>query len=404
MPIVANTQLSAVRKANIVMAHAFFPRAKEWLYPRFCGSYTTTNLVEPLVIGSAAPQMKRWNGTVNSTGLPSFSMNVTNPLWKNLLNLDRTELEADQTNTLIKKVEEMGIVVADLPDQIFVKRLLNGANAGSQTEVFNGQSYTVTFDGQPLFSASHNTGNGTSQSNIVQGTHPNTAALIFGQDVATTVNELQLAVYNVISKLKTVVNNQGMPIFQTLDTKKSVVIIVPPCLEGPAYLAFKAVNSLIGGSPSGSTGSTTNIAPMFVKDVVTSGLLAGFPDPEGTGSIAPVNETDFYVLITDDRVKPFYVQLFKPATKNDLFPQDYDVDAAINALLDESKNLSLKYTKDEATLFASTIVEHNLNAQGSMAQRDVVENESFFVSGRFRGNIAYGPWFCSWRVKPTGGS
>lgn len=404
MPIVANTQLSAVRKANTVMVNAFFPRAKDWLYPRCCGSYSVTNLVEPLVVGAAAPQMKKWNGSVNSTGLPSWTMSVTSPVWKNMLNIDRTELEADQTHTLIKKVEEMGIILAELPDQIFIKRLLNGSTAGSQTEVFNGATYTVTFDGQPLFSASHNTGDGTSQSNIIAGTHPATVAGIFAQDVATTVNELQLAVYNVINSIKTVRNNQGMPIFQTLDTKKSVIVVVPPCLEGPAYLAFKAVNSLIGGSPSGSTGSTTNISPMFVKDVLTTALLAGFPDPEGTGNINPVNPTDFYVLITDDRVKPFYVQYFKPAGKNDLFPQDYDVDAAINAMLADSEKLGLKVTKDEATLFASTIVEHNLNAQGSQAQRDVVENERFFVSARFRGQVAYGPWFCSWRVKPTGSS
>ena len=402
MPIVQNTTLASVRKANVAMVNAFFPRAKDWLYPRFCGSYTVSNAVEPLVIGGATPPLKVWNGTVNSTGIPSYTMQVPSLLSKNLVYVDRGELELDQTDTLMKYSQQFGIALADYPDQLWAKRLLAGSAANSQYTTFNGVKYTTTFDGQPYFSTSHTPNNsaGLAQSNIIAGTHPASIAGIFGQDIGTTVNELQLAVQNVINNVMTVQNNQGFPIYQTFDAKKSIVVIVPPCLEVAAYLAFKTPSSIVGGLASGSTGSTTNVMPMFVKDVVSSGLLAGFPDPEGSAGvlIAPVNPTDFYVAIVDDWVKPFYVQLFKPAGPNDLFPKDWNVDASIESMLNASAQSGLKVSRDAATLFSSSIVETNIGAVGNSAQQDVVVNERFFFSSRFRGNVAYGPWFTCWRV------
>src|SRR6185437_8471234 len=96
MPLLKGTYLTT-RKANTVMAAAFAPRPKDWLWPKVCGSYVTTSLTEPHAIGGAFPALRRWRGSMNSTGIPSWTMEIPNPVHKTILDVDRSELEGDQT-------------------------------------------------------------------------------------------------------------------------------------------------------------------------------------------------------------------------------------------------------------------------------------------------------------------
>ncbi len=404
MPIITDTTLTT-RKANAIMSGAFLPRAKKWLFPLVSQSYEATNFVEPHVIGGAAPSLRRFRGTVNSTGIPSWRLYCTTPLYKNKIQLDRSETEHDQTRTLLRKADEIGVAIADFPEQLWAAKLLKGDSASVGSESFEGTTYQTTMDGLAQFSASHQLNGVTSQSNIIQGSLPQTLEILQESDIALMANYMQRDLNKIVKAIKTVKNNQGLPIYPTLDLKENIVVVVPAALEVVAQRAFKS--GLIGGSPgsNGSTGSSDSVAPMFVKDVLVSGYLdGGFPDPEvETGAtVSPTYDTQWYVLIVSDRVKPFYFQNYVPPANSDLFPKGFNVDGMIDSALADAKKLGLEGTtaRIAATTFASTLVEHNLTAVGANSQESVFDQEKFFVGARSRLGLAYGPWFTSWLVQP----
>ena len=400
MPFIVGTAAETTRNANTVMARSFFPRAKKNIYPQLCSSYASSRPVEPHAAIGSIPPLRAYKGSLGVTNIASYSLDVPNLLFKNVIGIKQQAMEFDQTRTIMQLADAVGLRLADFWDQLWAKRLLAGSTSGSQTVVFDGdgKTYTVTIDGQPLFSASHPLGkNGANQSNIISGSLPSTNVALVAQDIATTAQQMVNDAMQVIQKIKDWVDPSGMPLFPTLDTKQNLVFVVPPLLEMPAKLAFMAMNSTIS--------QTTNIAPSYIqaKAVVSSGYLDGFPDPEdptGVASVAPVNATDYYVFITDDYVKPFYMQMFKPTGADGLFPRGYNADRMIDAIRKAENGI----TVDEATTFASTRVDTTFRRIGADADAYTIQNDQFLASARLRGNIVYGPPFLSWRVKPSGGA
>ena len=402
MPIVIGTQNAKVRCANIAMASAFFQRSKDWLYKKLTDAYTSTSLVEPFAMIGSAPPMELFQGKLKLRTVPSFTMQVPNLLYKSALKIAQTDLEGDQTGTVIKLSSAVGLRLAEFPDMLFARRLLTASVANSQYQTFQGVTYTTTFDAQPFFSSSHNDWySGGTQSNIIQGYLPNTEAGVAAQDLAVTANQLVKDLQLVISAIKKVRDTSGIPFYPTLDPKTSIVVVGPPCLEPAFQLAFRTAGT-IGGTNGGSSGATTNVAPMFVKDCYTHGYLAGIRDPESASGamLTPVNPTDYYIFVTNDYVKPFYVQNFRPLKESEFFPPGYNPEAEVDRILKANSAISV----DAATQFASTRVDTTFGRIGANADEYTIVNDNFLVSARFRGNITYGPWFTGWRVKCASGS
>lgn len=397
MPFVTNTQNSTTRLANVVLSRGFFPRAKDWLYPRLCGSYTSVSDVEPLPIIGSVPPLKLFTGQLKRRMLPSWKLDVPNLLYKNALGVEQQEYEFDQTGAILQLSQAMGVRLAEFPDQLFIKRVLSGSSTSSTSVYFRGRTLTTTFDGQPFFSTSHpdpSGAAGATQSNIITGTLPVTEANLLALDISEQALRMLKDLVSVIKRIKTIKDTAGIPLFPTIDTKKSIVVVVPPILEPAATLAFRT-------SEISVISQTTNIAPLFVKDVFTSGYLSGFPDPEAEGStISPVNDTDYYVFIVDDWVKPYYVQLFRPLRSDEMFPVGYNADAEIDRLLKANSDI----TVEAATLYASTRLDTTFRRIGAEADAYTIESEQFLVSARHRMNVAYGPWFTGYRVVPLGGT
>ena len=398
MPIVVNTQNVLIRAANTVMSRAFFPRFKESLYKDLCASYVSTAFVEPHAILGSVPGLKLYNGDLKFASIPSFTLQVPNLLFKNGLSVARSEYEGDQTRTVVSLSAQLGARLAEFPDQLFAKRLISGSTAGSQTQVFNGTSYTLTMDSQPFFSTAHSDWySGGSQSNIIQGALPATKAALLAQGYAASALQMQQDLQVVLDTLSSVRDNQGIPFYPTIDTKKSVVVIVPRILEPVAALAFRTGSGAV-------ISQTTNIAPMFVKDVKTSGYLGGnFTDPETDATIVgPPNPTDYYVLIVDDWVKPFYYQMYRPPNGDELFPRGYDAGAEVDRLLKAKSDVPIDV--DSATAFASTMVETTFQRVGANGDAYTIQKEAFVMSARWRGNLTYGPWFTAYRIIPASGN
>jgi hypothetical protein len=405
MPIFEGSSLTT-RKVNRAMSLTFFSRAKKWLFPRLTRSYLTTSLDEPHAIGGAFPPMKIWSGGMPSSGMPSWKLEIPNLIAKALLEIRRNEIEADQSDTLLRYADQAGVVLADLPDQLLFKRIMSGGLTSSVTTSQFGKTYTQTMDGLPMFGTNHQLDGVTSQSNEIQGNlGASTVAGITSQDVGQTAQQLQKDLGLIAQYFQTVKNDKNMPIWPTMDLAESIVLVGPPCLAPAFALAFRAAGSIVGGSSGGSNGSSTSIGPMFVKDAITSGYLAGFNDPESptNAMILPPTQGSYYAFVVNDYVAPFYLQLFKPQG-GDGFPPGYDVKAVVNAAMKEARALGVEYTREQASLFASTIVEHNLGAVGANAQWETVTEEKFFISPRSRLNAVYGPWITALRIDPAGTS
>lgn len=396
MPIVAGTENANIRAANTVMSRSFFTRAKQWLYPALSGSYVSTSLVEPHAVIGNVPPLSLYQGQLKARLLQSWKQQVPNLLFKNLLKIKQSQFEGDQTGALVQLSSGMGLTIADFPDRLLATRILTGSLASSATVVFDedGQTYNLTLDGEPFFSENHNTWSANVQSNIIQGTLPATNALLTADDYATNANKMIRDLQNVLNLIKTAKDNQGQPIYPTIDTKQSIVVVVPPILEPIAALAFRTSQEAV-------INQTTSVAPLFVKAVLSSGYLAGFVGPESEDEVVnPVNETDWYVFIVDDFVKPFYTQLFRPLRENEMMPPGYDAGAEVDRILASTDGISV----DQATVFASTRVDTTFKRIGAEADLATIESDAFAISARYRGNITYGPWFTGYRIRPAGGS
>lgn len=396
MPIVTGTQNAQIRAANTVMSRAFFTRSKKWMYPELSGSYVSTSLVEPHAVIGNVPPLEAFQGQLKSRMLPSWKQQVPNLLFKNLLEVAQGQFEGDQTGALVQLSQGIGLTVADFPDRLLATRILTGSLASSASVVFpeDGVTYQLTLDGQSYFNTGHTTWAGGTQSNIISGNLPATKALVQADDIATNANKMIRDLQAVIDAIKTVKDNQGQPIYPTIETKQSIVVVVPPALETIAALAFRTTQDAV-------INQTTSVAPMFVKGVMCSGYLDGFIGPESNEAlVSPVNETDYYVFVVDDFVKPFYTQLFRPLRQNEMMPPGYDAAAEVRRMTSQSDAI----TVDQATVFASTRVDTTFNKIGANADLQTIQSDAFAMSARYRGNITYGPWFTGWRVKPSGGS
>lgn len=399
---------SILRDANAALGASFFGRQGELVYPKVCGHVTSTRLVEPFSILGAFPLTRRYNGVVSAEVLKSFKLQVPNLLHKSMAVISRFDFEMDQTGTVKQMAARGGESMLTSPDYAFATRLKGGHLTASASEVGDdGVTYYTTFEqGVPYFSASHNF-TGSNQSNIVTGALPTTAAAIIAQDVATTAQQLLKDFSQVVMRLQSLVNDKGALIYPSLDPQKAITIVIPPVLQDAARLAFQTTGTLAGsGGTSGGSGSTTNYTR--VKEVISLAMLGTAADvlsatPGATSSATA--ETAYYILITNDVVKPMYLQTFAPKTAAEIpgsemakVPASYSPEGVVKGLVAKG------YSVPSAEMYASAIIDHNLGRVGADATRDVVETEEFFVSPRMRYNFVYGPWFTAIKVAPTGQS
>lgn len=405
MPVITGLQTSQVADANVSFALTFFPRARKSFYPKLCGTTRSSRLVEPFTIAGSAPMLQKYNGTLRSKALRSWKTQVPNLLFKNLEEIGRSELEFDQTRTIRQRCAQLGVRVAQYPDFLLAKRILTAHQTASATTTFEGNSYALTFDSKPLFSTTHDI-NGSSQSNIISGQLPNTRAAIAAQDIALSANQMQQDMVALLDRICSITDDQGVPMYPEFDPKESLVVVVPPILRPIAQLAFQT-SGTIGGTNGDTSGATTNIGQTMVKRVESFGLLRGCPDIEDDQltAVAPTNEVEWFAFIEDDFTRPFYWQRFVPKKEGETFPLgEAGVEGEAKAALEAAGVGGLKITPESADVYAATEIDHNFGALGANSQLSVVKDEKFFMSGRARGNIVYGPWMTAYKVLPSGGS
>jgi hypothetical protein len=310
----------------------------------------------------------------------------------------RNDLELDQTGSLLGLKNSGGIGarlgarIAEHPEFLFFNRLLTGATASRATDTFEGNTYNLTLDGVSMFNTAHPSAYGSTQSNIIAGSLPTTAAGVAAQTVEATAKQLQQDMNKIIQHFKNLKDDRGVKLFPTFDAKKHLIIAVPSILEQASYLAFKT------NSSTALIGTTTNVTPLFVKDVIPTGLLDGAPnvlDEGSTGEITPLNETDYYVFFDGDLTKALYMLYHSP------LQTPYGESSPVDSILKSYGDIGA--TQDSATFLASTSIESTLNRVGNQADAHSIMREEYLISPRMRGNCFFGPWMNALRVYPTSG-
>lgn len=387
------------------------------VWPRICGTTKSSAIAEPFAFLGASPLLRLFQGMITSQPISSYTMMIPNPLWTNFEIIKRNQFEFDQTRTLNAQVGQMGVKVAQTTDYILANMILNGSTAGSQTFImpeFPNVPYTMTFDNQPIYSASHtNDGGKTLFNNILQGQLPNTAAAVAAQDLTVTANQLQRDMMTLGQFIASLTDDKGALLLPDFDPARQLILMVPPILQPAAELAFRTQGTL-GGSGSGgggSSGSTTNIGYKMVKDVIPWSLLQNCPNimtNQLSASLSPgVNglagaATTYYWAIDGDYVKPWVFQRFMPIKANETVPFGQDAYAQAERVLSLANKGGLKVSPEAAEVYAATEVDSNLGALGANAQESVVTRQEFFISSRTRQMIAPGPWFLNGKIDPQG--
>lgn len=414
MPVSANLATTTVRDANVALALSFFPRWRKGFWAKITGETKSTRPVEPFAMLGATPLPRAWlpTGLTPNQPINSFKQFIPNMLLKSFEWVNRYDIEFDQTKTLLGRMNAHGVKLNEVLDYLCAKRIVTGslASSATATSYFDGLSYNLTFEsGIPPFATNHNTYSGGTQSNIIQGGLPNTLAGVQALSIAAQANQLQLDLQAVITNYCSIKDDKGVLMFPDFDPAKHLVAAVPPCLWMAAKLAFTTPSAMIGGSANsnGSYGSTTNITPMFLKDVIMSPLLGGGPDVESqdpSATYAPAAPTMYYYFLKYDLVEPLYFQHYAPLKTNELRPSGSDPVAEAEAAIKATKAAfpDLEIPQEAANIFTSSEIDTNISAIGTAAQLDVVANERFFISSRLYGQFFFGPWFLSARIDPTG--
>ncbi len=404
MPIFG-LQTSLQSNANTVLAAAFFPRYHKGFWQELCGSTVSTRLVEPLAIPGASPLLRQYRGRVQESAPKSFKMQSPNLLFKAWENIARSDIEYDQTGTILKRTGQVGVRMAAAPDYALAIRIMQGHATTAMTGE-DGVSYSCVIDGVPLFSGAHTfDGGATTQSNIITGAHSAALAGWQGYDIGTKVNYLHQNHDALVNQIATLVDDQGALLYPEFDADTDLVYVVPPVMRNAARVAFQQAGATVGGLNGGSSGTTTLPEARGIRKVLSPALIAGCADIfNDSGTVSPTAPTAYYAFITNDYAKPFYYQTFRPPTGSDYLPKGYDPAAVAEQILAGLNTDGQRVSPMAAAAYANAIIDHDLGSIGASATRDVAKREQFFMSPRMRMNIFPGLWTTAFKVAPTGQS
>jgi phage major head subunit gpT-like protein len=138
-----------INKENVT---SFFIILKTTFNNAFTGTQTVWQKIAMLVPSTGSqndyawlsrfPKMRRWIGEKNVKSLAASKYSVVNDDWEATVEVDRNDLDDDQTGMYSIQAQGAGFSASQLPDEIVM-------------ELANGAFVNKCFDGQPFFSTSH---------------------------------------------------------------------------------------------------------------------------------------------------------------------------------------------------------------------------------------------------------
>jgi len=190
-------------------------------YQDLCTRVPSTTETERYRWLGTVPVMREWGTGRMVKGLRSESYDVENTKYEATIEVDRDEIDDDQTAQIRMRIGELAVRAATHKDKLISDLLANGASSG-----FN------SYDGVTFFNAAHVSGASGSQDNILSPT-------AVAPD-APTVAEFQAALKEAIARMMGFLDDVGEPATNT--GAEGFVIVCPPI----QYLtALEAINTTI---------------------------------------------------------------------------------------------------------------------------------------------------------------
>jgi len=222
------------------------------------------------------PQVREWGTGRKTQGQIVESYNVANLKYELTLEVDRDEIDDDQTGQIRIRIGEMATRAATHKDYLIGQLLINGGTSGYNS-----------YDGVSFFNDAHVSG--------ASGSQDNDLAPAASDADAPTTDEFKRALATAIEVMMAYRDDQGEP---AADSVSGLACIVPPNMY---FTALEAVNA--------SVISTTSNVLVGVANVTS------FPYLTATDT--------FYLAKTDGYIRPFMFQ--------DRAPWEY------NALVEDSE-------------------------------------------------------------------
>lgn len=169
-----------------------------------------------------APSMRAWGTGRQVNELVSESYRIENETYESTIEVDRNELDDDQTGQIRMRVEEMADKAATHKDFLLAGLMVNGATSGN-----------VSYDGVTYFNASHASGASGNQSNLVG------VATDAGAAGVPTVAQFKTAFTAAYAAMAAFKDDTGAPLF--LDSS-GLTVVVPGSLE---FVAREALNATL---------------------------------------------------------------------------------------------------------------------------------------------------------------
>lgn len=170
------------------------------------------------------PVMREWIGGRNAKGFRENGITIENKHFEATLELLVRELKRDKTGQVMVRVDEL----ADRTNAHWAKLL--------STLIENGES-TVCYDGQYFFDTDHAEGDSGSQSNKLQIDISDLPVEVHGSATVPSVEEMQLAILQIIQQLYLLKDDQGEPLNENA---REFLIMVPTRMWNVAKAATAA--------------------------------------------------------------------------------------------------------------------------------------------------------------------
>lgn len=246
----------------------FFQRydAQQTFYQDLATRIPSTKDKESYKWLGSIPKMREWGTGRLARGVRTESYDVENLKYESTLEIDRDEIDDDQTGQIRVRVQELAVRAATHKDYLLSQLLINGATSGYNS-----------YDGVTFFNDAHVSGDSGNQDNKLA------PAAVAPTD--PTVAEFKTAFKAALAAMAGLKDDVGDPM--SISGGTGLVCVVPPSM----YLtALEALNATI-------ISNTTNVLAGAARVIAFPWLTLA---------------TQWFLLKTDGVLRPFIFQDREP--------------------------------------------------------------------------------------------
>lgn len=335
-----------------LFAKEFLTRQRKIRYPLFCSIVDSDKQAEKYNALSTIPQLAEVKDERVLAGFSEYSYELQNKVYATGVKIPRQLLEFDQTGQVRTLVQSMGSRVANFPDKlVFAAIAANG----------------TCYDGQAMFSATHDMGNGVSQSNLLEGNLTNaiigdSATIISKDNWEKALAGFAFELAYTKAQFMEFTDDRGEPWFEEIDSEGLAIICHP-----------RAEHLIRTVCESKQLFSTGNVQAGQIAHILTTPYTDLFKDDNGI-----VRYGVWYLLKVDTPVKPFIFQRFGPKSS---FPDD--IPEADQSMLQALRSVEIQ-----------TVMKG-----GSEIDSHTFFDDEYLVGARVIYSAGYGMWQNAIKVK-----